>query len=475
MAVTTVSHDQALAGVSTTKLVFIFGAFLVLLTLFVTQTEFTSQAYQRGFSEPIVLLFVTHGMWWILWPIQAVATAVWRTGQKWRSLARSVHIPTALGMAPTMTLSQYERLPLELQPDQGDEVELQVAAPNLWVYFKKCIVKQLHNVYHTAVLVYEGYHGNTQTENLQQLIDKNPRLLLLLLVIACVRLMAATPAIKYICWKLFLITIVLTLAGCTWYAAMLITYALNVTAIYNCLAFTAYAFAIPMLNEKFSWVKVSSVVIAVGGVFVVSYSGEEDAAASDYPYAMWGNLLILVGAVLYGYYECLYKKYACVPAHLAPLITPRRQLTFANFIMMLFGAYTFVILAVAMLIADLLGFHHFNFFNYGEKTGMLWGLVSGLIVLNLLFSGLFLLLMALTLPVLSLVSSLLTIFIIGVVEWWLFDNALGAQQLFGDFLIIVGFVILTWALWKEISEGKEDSDDVDAISTYSFAVSTDDR
>lgn len=91
---------------------------------------------------------------------------------------------------------------------------------------------------------------------------------------------------------------------------------------------------------------------------------------------------------------------------------------------------------------------------------------------NLLFSAAFLSLMALTSPVLSSVSSLTTIFLIGVVEWVVFGNALDLQQLIGDSFVIVGFVMLTVASWKEISEGNED-DDVEAVSTYSFAMSTD--
>ena len=40
--------------------------------------------------------------------------------------------------------------------------------------------------------------------------------------------------------------------------------------------------------------------------------------------------------------------------------------------------------------------------------------------------------------------------------------------------MIVGFVMLTIASWKEISEGNED-DEVDAVSTYSFALSTEEN
>lgn len=259
---------------------------------------------------------------------------------------------------------------------------------------------------------------------------------------------------------------------------MSMTYPSDVTAIYNCSAFTAYAFAIPLLNEKFSWLKASSVIIALSGVFIVAYSGDDSKdqpkEENPYPLRFWGNLLILTGAVLYGYYEVLYKKYLCIPEHLSKITTPRRQLTFANFVMGFFGIYTLTILVTILIFAEVFHIHHFNLFDYGDNTTTIWLYISGSIVSNLLFSASFLSLMALTSPVLSSVSSLLTIFLIGLVEWWVFGNKLGFQQLVGDLLVIVGFVMLTIASWKEISEGNED-DEVDAVSTYSFALSTEEN
>lgn len=63
------AHSEAsLHAVSKTKILFIVILFIVSLTLFVFQTEFTSQAYKLKFLEPVVLLAVTHGSWWLLWP-----------------------------------------------------------------------------------------------------------------------------------------------------------------------------------------------------------------------------------------------------------------------------------------------------------------------------------------------------------------------------------------------------------------------
>lgn len=452
---------------SRTKIIFVTLLFLLSLASFICQTEFTSQAYTLGFKEPIVLLTVTHGMWWLLWPLQVFAISVIRTINRVR---RGDTRYERLNSNAFLLEPDSSRVP----PEQNAEVEqVQTRPLNTFKYFKKCIVKQVHNVYHTLILVYEAnVNGDKLTRHLNTLVDQNPHISSTSAVLVCVKNFLDTPSFQYIAIKVALISIVLNVAGITWYAAMSMTYASDVTAIYNCSAFTAYAFAIPILGEKFSWLKASSVLIAVSGVFVVAYSGADTPVSGEqqYPYRFWGNLLISVGAVMYGYYEVLYKRYTCVPEHLAKVITPRRQLTFSNFVMCLLGAFTLAFLLTGVILAEILHIHHFNLFDYGDQTKQIWLYILGSIVSNLLFSGLFLSLMALTSPVLSSVSSLVTIFLIGIVEWILFGNALGKMQLLGDALVIVGFVILTAASWKEISEGNED-DEMETASFYSFAGS----
>lgn len=485
--------DESLATVHETskvKIIFVSVLFVVSLAAFICQTEFTSQAYLLGFKEPIILLLVTHGSWWLLWPLQVLFVSCWRTSSRLKqnkssSSARYERLnsnafllenespalegPSLAGREPTSP-SRNQSIPMrELPYNLGQATQSSFSA---FHYFKKCIVKQIHNVYHTSILIYEAnVNDDRSIRNLHVLVDQNPHISSTSSITACIASFVATPAFKYIALKTALISLVLNIAGFTWYGAMSMTYASDVTAIYNCSAFTAYAFAIPLLHERFSWLKASSVVIAVAGVFVVAYSGADGSEAEEqYPYRFFGNLIISVGAVLYGYYEVLYKKYTCVPEHLARVITPRRQLTFSNFVMALLGFFTLTFLLTGVLIAEVFHIHHFNLSGYGKSTARIWAYISGSIISNLLFLALFLSLMALTSPVLSSVSSLLTIFLIGIVEWILFGNQLGAKQLIGDALVIVGFAILTTASWKEISQGEE-SDEMETASFYSFSPS----
>lgn len=463
---------------SKAKILFIALLFLLSLASFICQTEFTSRAYALGFQEPIILLTVTHGLWWILWPIQAFIVSIFRTSQRVRRGDKGYLRlnSNAFLLDPDVGRDVGREVGRESGrlPPAHDQAPQQIAKPlNVLKYFKKCIVKQFHNVYHTLILVYEAnVNGDRLKHHLNALVELNPHISSSSSITACVKSFVSTPSFKYIAVKVGILSIVLNVAGLTWYAAMAMTYASDVTAIYNCSAFTAYAFAIPILNEKFSWLKASSVLIAVSGVFVVAFSGADSPLAGEeqYPYRIWGNLLISAGAVMYGYYEVLYKRYTCVPEHLSKVITPRRQLTFSNFVMCLVGLYSLVILGAGVIIAEVFQIHHFNLFNYGEETGTIWLSIVASIISNLIFSASFLSLMALTSPVLSSVSSLTTIFLIGVVEWVLFGNALSSAQLVGDALVIIGFVILTVASWKEISEGNED-DEIETASFYSFAAS----
>ncbi|GEQ67006.1 hypothetical protein JCM33374_g669 [Metschnikowia sp. JCM 33374] len=471
--------DASVASVheaSKAKIIFVVVLFVMSLVTFICQTEFTSQAYLIGFKEPVILLLVTHGSWWLLWPSQALLTSVWRTYRKWKSnkrYPRSERLDSSAFLLEHETPSESP-IPSGREPPAASGMsDIAVTRPfNYWKYFKKCIVKQIHNVYHTAILVYEAnVNDDRSTRHLQTLIDQNPHVSSTSSITECIKTFLATPAFKYIATKTAIVSVVLNIAGFTWYGAMSMTYASDVTAIYNCSAFTAYAFAIPILNEKFSWMKAASVIIAVSGVFVVAYSGADSSQSeAQYPYRLLGNVIISIGAVLYGYYEVLYKKYACVPDHLAKVITPRRQSTFSNFVMALLGFFTLTFLLLGVILVEVLQIHHFNLFNYGQNTSKIWAYISGSIISNLLFAASFLSLMALTSPVLSSVSSLVTIFLIGIVEWILFGNELSPKQLMGDALVIVGFALLTAASWKEISEGEED-DEIDAASFYSFAPS----
>ncbi|KAH0539124.1 hypothetical protein GP486_008732, partial [Trichoglossum hirsutum] len=158
--------------------------------------------------------------------------------------------------------------------------------------------------------------------------------------------------VRYLLTRTAIVTSALTIAGGSWYLAVDLTSASDLTAIYNCSAFFAYAFSIPLLKEKPRADKIFSVLLAVVGVLVVAYGdsrptkhssksggsvgGAPDQEESEAKNRVAGNIVIGIGSVLYGFYEVLYKKLACPPEG----ASPGRGMIFANTFGSLIGSFT---------------------------------------------------------------------------------------------------------------------------------------
>lgn len=181
-------------------------------------------------------------------------------------------------------------------------------------------------------------------------------------------------AIPYLFRITAFVTTALTIAGGSWYVAVDLTSASDLTAIYNCSAFFAYAFSIPLLHDKFRFDKALSVLVAIAGVMTIAYgdSGHkkldgksggaiDDAAAkteeSEARYRTLGNLIIGVGSVLYGLYEVLYKKLACPPE----CTSAGRGMIFANAFGSMIGSFTLLVLWIPLPILHYTGIETFEF------------------------------------------------------------------------------------------------------------------
>jgi len=259
------------------------------------------------------------------------------------------------------------------------------------------------------------------------------------------------------------VTCALTIAGGSWYVAVDLTTASDLTAIYNCSAFFAYAFAIPMLGEKLRWSKVFAVAVAIAGVLIVAYGDSGSPAkhgsksgggtgGSDAPEKeeasnrFLGNLVIGVGSVLYGFYEVLYKKVACPPEG----CSPTRGMLFANTFGSLIGSFTLLVLWIPLPLLHITGIETFEL----PRGKAAWMLVVSVLA-NATFSGAFLVLISLTSPVLSSVAALLTIFLVALCDELLpepLHNDLSTAAVMGGVLIIAAFALLSWATFREMKE-----------------------
>jgi drug/metabolite transporter (DMT)-like permease len=160
------------------------------------------------------------------------------------------------------------------------------------------------------------------------------------------------------------VTIALTIAGCSWYVAVDMTTASDLTVIYNCSAFFVYVFSISLLHEKLRFDKVFSVLIAIIGVIVVAYGSTiSDHAggsiAENSPRVSnrtLGNIIIGIGSIMYGLYEVLYKRYACPPEG----TSTGRGVIFANTFGSLIGSFTLLVFWIPLPILHVLGLEIFE-------------------------------------------------------------------------------------------------------------------
>ena len=176
--------------------------------------------------------------------------------------------------------------------------------------------------------------------------------------------------IPYMLRTTAIVSTALTVAGGSWYVAVNMTTSSDLTAIYNCSAFFAYAFSIPLLGDKMRFDKVFSVTVAVAGVLIVAYgdsgskNGEvpagckpEDLEEGPPQNRLVGNIIIGIGSVLYGLYEVMYKKMACPPEG----CSPGRGMTFALLFGSLIGSFTLSVLWIPLPILHFLGWEVFEF------------------------------------------------------------------------------------------------------------------
>lgn len=259
-------------------------------------------------------------------------------------------------------------------------------------------------------------------------------------------------SVRYMIRVTAFVTSALTIAGLSWYVAVSLTTPSDLTAIYNCSAFFAYAFSVPLLKEPLRLDKSIAVLIAIVGVLVVAYGdtgapGEEERAKPgsdvDFGSRFVGNLVIGVGSVLYGLYEVLYKRFACPPDG----VSPGRGMIFANTFGSCIGLFTMTVLWIPLPLL-----HMFNIERFEIPAASTCWLILVAVLANATFSGSFLVLISLTSPVLSSVAALLTIFIVAIADWVLTGQPLSLAAMTGGVMIIVAFLALSYSTYREMME-----------------------
>ncbi|KAF4124306.1 EamA-like transporter family [Geosmithia morbida] len=274
--------------------------------------------------------------------------------------------------------------------------------------------------------------------------------------------------VRYLAKFTAIVTTALTVAGLSWYVAVALTTPSDLTAIYNCSAFFAYVFSVPLLHEPLRLDKSVAVVIAIAGVLVVAYGGSSSGDGDDVTASgrFVGNLVIGVGSVLYGLYEVLYKRYACPPEG----VSPGRGVIFANTFGSLIGLFTLTVLWFPLPLLHWTGIELFEL-----PTGKTAWLVLAAVLSNATFSGSFLVLISLTSPVLSSVAALLTIFIVALADWLITAKPLSFAAIVGGSMITLAFLALSFSTYREMKEHEAQKLAVDLSDSDVEADGSDDN
>lgn len=466
---------------SRTKIVLVIVFFLVSLVAFVCQTEATSYIYapKFGFNEPYLLLYLTHGSWILLWPAQLVGVSLFKAfcsaregsyrnskGFKYNRLEngcpgnddRNLEFTSSFmlnnndsSINDDSGSSSRNNADMEIE-EETVQITNNVPISKTWKSnFRNHFTKELQSIFFVSQVIYN--HAKQLPHETSHLTEYESEHLNLWTFFK-------SKVNRYILKISFINTLIITIASLTWYVAMIYSYSNDVTAIYNCSAFFAYLFSIPLLKEKFNWTKLSSVIIAICGVFIVVYSGDSneddndndnDNQRKEKSYRFFGNILIAIGSISYGYYDVFYKKYLCPPLSSHHLINSKKQALYSNFICTLVGGSSSILLLILLFFLHITGIKPVRL-GFSLEA---WLFIIVSILSNLSYSASMLVLYALTSPVLGAVSSLTTIFLVGIFEWAVFGNKLSGSQLFGDAVVIIGFIVLSYAYWNEITEDEE--------------------
>lgn len=164
--------------------------------------------------------------------------------------------------------------------------------------------------------------------------------------------------LDFLATTMAIVTVVLTVSGCSWFLSLVMTTPADLTAIYNCSTFFAAAFSVPLLKEKLGWTAITAVALSIIGTFVIAYgdtTAEHDESSAIGTQRLIGNLVASIGAVAFGLYEVLFKKWACSSQPMAPAAS--LPLTFAA--SALTGIYTFCTLWLGLVVLHLTGVEEF--------------------------------------------------------------------------------------------------------------------
>ncbi|KAK1089182.1 hypothetical protein LTR48_000849 [Friedmanniomyces endolithicus] len=244
--------------------------------------------------------------------------------------------------------------------------------------------------------------------------------------------------LDFLLTSMAVLTVVLMLSGISWFVALAWTTPADLTAIYNSSTFFAAAFSVPLLGERLGWYSIVAVGLSVVGTFVIAYGdtmAKHDAEDKVGTSRLFGNIVACLGALAFGLYEVLFKKWACSSRPTSPQQSLPLTLTASA----LTGFYTFATAWIILIPLHILGVETFVWPSAKVWLWLVVAILSGSISITMLA-----VLVVWTDPVFGSFANVLSVFFVALSDWLLFGLTPSLATYVGGGLVIVAFSLLTW-------------------------------
>jgi len=264
--------------------------------------------------------------------------------------------------------------------------------------------------------------------------------------------------LDFLLTSMAVLTVVLMLSGISWFVALAWTTPADLTAIYNSSTFFAAAFSVPLLGERLGWYSIVAVGLSVVGTFVIAYGdtmAKHDAEDKVGTSRLFGNIVACLGALAFGLYEVLFKKWACSSRPTSPQQSLPLTLTASA----LTGFYTFATAWIILIPLHILGVETFVWPSAKLWLWLVVAILSGSSMRHLsdlpiarehaddvlaVSITMLAVLVVWTDPVFGSFANVLSVFFVALSDWLLFGLTPSLATYVGGGLVIVAFSLLTW-------------------------------
>lgn len=233
--------------------------------------------------------------------------------------------------------------------------------------------------------------------------------------------------------KMTLLTFVFTCTSLFWYSAVSKIPIGEITAIYNTSCFFTYILSLYFLNEQFSTLKFSAVLLSIAGICTIALleepqSPSKSTASNE---ALIGYSFAILSSICAASYEIIYTRLA-IPK------TP--SLVFSLYITSLIG---FITICFGFILFPLFHFTGIEVFILPPPAEYFY--ISLIAILGLIFNSVFLLVITFSGPVTAATGILVSIPLTSLLDYILVGTRVGWNILIGSILIFVGFVLLQYS------------------------------